>query len=468
MGWIKEREGSGNPVIIRDFFETMIADQQAISEYVGMAQPYRDVKNLLNFREYRDTLQTKGYGEELKLIDSMIERTEQKPHEFSSIDKVVSMMMRGLTRSVLANPGIMAGQIASIVPILGNEMSFKYAGSVNLIANKAYVNRLKNNWKTYKQRIEGHISSIALKEVGESDAALRTFTGATDYLNYLMRGIHYVDSVAVTAIGKAVEAEMADKNISGISAEYWLNAGIDLASVEKDSAEYWDMFRERANYVLRRTQPMFTSESRSILTSETSTTARSLFLFRSYIDQPMRMVYRTMNNYSNGNINAVNASKQIASVWAGFAVYEVIRAAVRKGLFGSDEDENDLILAILTSPIKALNIIGQPGKNIITEIVDFKMTGDPINLRSNDLSPLPLQFTNDVLVHVGDIAKGIGKSGTNEKFKSGNDKGKNKSSVLLKRGIRGIFDSTLKYFGVPIQQINKLGSQKDKKKKGFL
>jgi hypothetical protein len=467
-GWLKEREGSEKPVIIRDFFESMVLDQQFISEYVGMAQPLRDVKNLLNFKEYRDTLQTKGYGEELKLIDTMVKRTEQKPHEFSVTDNVISMLTRGLVRSILANPGIMAGQIASIVPVLENEMSLKYAGSVSLLLDKDSVNRYKANWKMYKQRIEGNISSIALKEAGKTGVVLQAFTGKTEFINFLLKGIHYVDSVAITTIGKAIEVEMADMDMSGVSSEYWLNAGVDLSSIEKDSVEYWQLFRERANYVLRRTQPMFFQESRSVLTSETSATTKSLFLFRSYIDQPLRMAYRTVNNYSNGKINAVTASKQLASVWAGLAVYEVIRAAIRKGLFRSDEDEKDLILSILAAPVKVLNIIGRLAANILTELVDFAMTGNAIDIRANDLSPLPLQFANDLLKHVGEISKGLGFAGSNERFKSGKNKNELKSEVHLREGITGIFSDTLKYFGVPVNQIKLLLEDKKTKKKGVL
>ncbi len=468
MGWLKEREGSGNPVIIRDFFETLIADQQAISEYVGMAMPYRNIKNLLNYKEYRDILQTKGYGEELKLIDSMIERTEQKPREFSVLDNAVSKIVHGLTRAVLANPGIMAGQIASLVPVLENEMSSKYAKSISLKTDKGYVDRLKAHWHTYKQRLEGMVSSIALQEVGESDLALRIFTGKRDFINYLTQGIHYVDSVAITSIGRAVEAEMADSNMNGVSADYWMNEGIDPATLKKDSIEYWDAFVKRANYVLRRTQPMFDTANRSVLTSEPSPTRRSLFLFRSYIDQPMRQAYRAMNDYNNGRINAVTVAKRISTLWAGLALYEIIRAAVRKGLFRSDEDEKDLIFAILTSPVKVLNVIGYTGQKIITEVADFKMTGDPIDLRYADLTPLPLQFVNDAITHTGSIARGIGYSGTGIKFESGRYKDELKSDIYLRKGLYGISSDILKYYGVPIRQIELLFAEKEAKKKGFL
>lgn len=468
MGWLKEREGSGNPVIIRDFFEAMIADQQAISEYVGMAMPYRNIKNLLNYKEYRDVLQTKGYGEELKLIDSMIERTEQRPREFSVLDNAVSKIVHGLTRAVLANPGIMAGQIASLIPVLENEMSGKYAKAASLKMDKDYINRLKGHWYTYRQRLEGLVSSIALQEIGESDLALRKFTGKSAYINYLTRGIHYVDSVAITAIGRTIEAEMADGDMKGISAEYWMNQGIDPSALEKDSAEYWDAFVKRANWVLRRTQPMFNSENRSILTSEPSPTRKSLFLFRSYIDQPMRMAYRAINDYSNGKITAVTASKRMASLWAGLALYEIIRAAIRKGLFRTDEDEKDLILSILTTPIKTLSVIGYTGQKIIIEVADFKMTGDPIDLRFAELTPLPLQFINDSIRHTSSIARGIGYTGTNIKFESGKHKGELKSDVYLREGTYGIFSDILKYYGVPIRQIELLLAEKEEEKKGFL
>ena len=150
------------------------------------------------------------------------------------------------------------------------------------------------------------------------------------------------------------------------------------------------------------------------------------------------------------------------------AFYEIIRAAVRKGLFRSDEDEKYLILTILAAPVKTLNVVGFSAQKMITEFADFKMTGDPIDLRYVDLAPLPLQFVNDVVANTAKITRGLAFSGTNVRFKSGEHKGELKSDVYLREGVQGVFTDTLRYYGIPTRQIQRLFREKKKEKKGFL
>ncbi len=452
LGLLKERTGGKNPIVITDFFESLAYEQQAVAEYVGMARPYRNIKNLLNYKPFRQTLQVKGYKEELGLIDVLIERAEQKPRAYSATDPVIGKILRGLTRSVLANPGIMAGQYASVVGYF-TEVDTKYISELKGLAKKEESDRYKRILPMYRRRVEGGVSSIATQDLAEGDTVLRAFTNRTAAINVLTRGIHFVDSIAITEAVRLAEAEMADKNQKGLTLEYWERVGIVPSSLEKDSAEYIDALNKRFNYIVRRTQPMFTTENRSILTSAETGIEKSLFLFRSYIDQPMRMVYRAYNLYANGKTGKETMIKQIATVWTGLAFYEIVRMAVKKGLVRSDDDdEKDLLLKIGIAPIKTLNLVGYPAQQLLSNL--FAQSREkPKRFQTPNLSPLPLQFINDLLRNTSLITKGLSFSGSKERFQSGKRKGQLKSNAFMKEGIEGLAKDSLRYMGVPVRVI---------------
>ena len=466
QGRLQEREGSNRPVVIRDFFEAITADEQAIGEYVGLAIPLRSIKNILNYRPLRDTLiNKKGYGQELKFIDVLIERLEQKPKAYSQTDTVVKMINRGLVRAVLANPGIMAGQYASTIGYF-SEVDVKYKSALRVRADKATQERYKEHSALYKRRVEAGISSVAIHHAMQSDVLLRTFTGKKQFVNYLTSGIHSVDTMAVTEAGRLAEAEMKDKNLSGTSLAYWKAQGINPSTLEFESSEYWGAWEDRFDFLVRRTQPMFFTENRSVLTSAETDLERSLYLFRSYVDQPLRILYRAINDYRNERITKRSLLGQVATVQASLTFYAVMRFAIDQTLFRDDDDEVDLIEEILISPFKILNIVGYPLSIFIQGVLDHKIKGEPLNFRSTDLAPMPIQFAQSVLNAILLLGKGIAVD-PKEKFQSGPREGRNKGEAFIVEAILEIIGLALKAHGIPVDTVEDLikGKAQEQKSK---
>ena len=465
QGRLQEREGSNQPVVIRDFFEALTADEQAIGEYVGMATPLRSIKNILNYRPLRDTLiNKKGYGQELKFIDVLIQRLEQKPKAYSQTDTVVKMINRGLVRAVLANPGIMAGQYASTLGYF-SEADWKYKSALRVKADEATKERFKEHSALYKRRVEGGISSVAIHHAMQSDLLLRTFTEKKQFVNYLTSGIHSVDTMAMTEAGRIAEAEMRDKNLPGKSLEYWKAQGIDPSTLEFESDEYWEAWEDRFDFLTRRSQPMFFTENRSVLTSAETDLERSLYLFRSYVDIPLRILYRAINDYKSERITKKSLLRQVAVVQASLTFAAIIRFTIDKILFRDDDDEVDLIEKILISPVKILNLVGFPLSIFIENILDSKIKGEPLNFRSTELAPLPLQFAQEVLNAVLLLGKGLAVS-PSERFQSGPRERQNKQEAFIKEAIVDIIQLALKAIGIPARTIEDLIKGKAEEQKG--
>lgn len=439
-GRLQSREGSREPIIIRDFFEVFFNDMQAISEYVGMAEPLRNARNLINYKAYRNGLRDKGYADQLSYLDKMLLNVQSLPEGGDAIDAIASYFMRGTIRAVLAEPGIFLGQYTSLNGVF-NEVSRKYTSAVRAKATEKNKARYKEHFPSYKARIEGGVSSVTLSYLAQNDAALRAFTGKADYMSTFTRLIHEIDALAVTDICRITEAEMQDANRQGRSKDYWQDRGIEPSQLKVDSQEYWDAFVKRAGYIIRRTQPMFTPESRSIFTANKSAAKRMWFLFRSYVDQPLRMAQRSLTAYKHGKISAGQLSKDLGNIWATLALYTIVRFGVAATLYRRDDDWKDLLLDITLAPVRMLALIGFPAQMIIEQA--FKAT------RAPEISTVPIGFADKMLESITWLSKGAGHLVTGEKYKSGPNRGKLKGPIEIERGMILLLENTLMFYGVP-------------------
>jgi len=439
-GRLQPRTGSKEPIVIRDFFEVFFNDMQAISQYVGMAEPLRNARNLINYKVWRDTLRDKGYAEQLTFLDQMLRNVQALPESGDAIDAIASFLMRGTVRAVLAEPGIFLGQYTSLNGIF-NETNRKYSSAIKVAATEKDKTRYKEHFPSYKARLEGGVSSVTLSYLAQNDAVLRAFTGKADFISTFTRLIHTIDSLAVTDICRVVEAEMRDVNRQGRSKDYWEDRGVNPSQLEMESQEYWDAFVKRAGYIIRRTQPMFTPENRSVFTANKSAAKRMWFLFRSYVDQPLRMAQRSMTAYKHGKISLGQLSADLANIWVTLALYAVVRFGVAATLYRRDEDWKDLLLDMILAPVRMLALIGFPTQMIIEQA--FEATRPP------KIGTVPIGFANKMAESFTWLSKGAGHLITEERYQSGPNKNKLKGPVEIERGLILLLQNVLMFYGIP-------------------
>lgn len=449
QGWLQPRVGGINPIVIYDFFESFNADAQSVSEYVGMAKPYRAAKTMFNYKLYREKIRNLGYEKQLKNIDTLITRTEQRPIDRTALASVLSPMIGGLARAVLAEPGIMLGQYASTVGYF-TEVDGKYISALRGLANKETIERYKAHWPMFKLRVEQGLSSKIMGDIGRSDRTLRAISQKRDFLNVLTQGIHYVDSLAVTEAGRITEAEMADENLSGKSLEYWQNQGIDPLQLDFESPAYWEAFNKRADYLVRRTQPMFYGENRSVLTSEPTAAAKMFFMFRSYVDQPLRIMARANTARKNNLTSRSEWAQQIGIVWAGLGAYAVMRHLVAKLIYRDDDDWADLIYEVAFAPVRLFAVVGYLLQEVGRRAVDAALGKKPPYWKVK-LEPLPLRFMRELFSAMSDYSEAVGYLATGERYQSGPRRGQLKSLGKFEDGTIKLIENSLMLVGIPAQ-----------------
>ena len=469
-GRLQARTGSNKPVVIRGFVTKLLNDISATSEYVGMAPAYRNIKMVLNYGEFKNKVDALGYQKERENLSSILQRTESPSYEHSSLDKVVMGLLRGLTRTALSGPNIMLGQYVSVHGYF-DEMSTKYrTAEILKPPGRAEVDRLEKNWPFLKARRRGGVSSIALQDIAQTDIALRALGGKTDIGNIITSGIHAVDIRAIAKGGQLVEAEMADPQRDGKSKQYWDRQGFEPSELEKDSPEYWDAFRKRARFVVRRTQPMFDGENRSLHTSQRKPSDRMWFLFRSYIDQPLRMAHRGYTERGNGRITRTELSRRWANIMVTVMSYAVVGWLTDKVIFRSNKDWKDLLFDMFTTPLKMLTVIGFPLKALLERTVDIKLGKRPSFFKPR-FDNLATGFVNRVIDSAIMTAEGLGHLGSGERYQSGPNKGKLKSIHQIGKGLALQLENIMAFYGVPAHIVRRsiqgwTQEQENKKKKG--
>ncbi len=467
-GRLQERTGGKNPIKVLDFFEVLLNDIQSISEYVGMAKPFRSIHMLLNYKPLREAIKEKGYEPHLKNIDSLMLFTEQNINSQTKIDGLFGSILRGTTRAVLASPHIMIGQYVSTGGYF-LEADIKYAKELRIAARKTTVQRYYDNWSFARLRHEGGLTSRVMGEIARSDRGLRAFTSSKDASNFFLGGINHVDSRAIIEAGRITEAEMADKGRKGKSKEYWERQGIEPSDIEFESEDYWDAFRKRATYLVRRTQPMFYPESRSVLTASKEPTKRMFTMFRSYIDQPLRMMARSWTALQNGKSSVSAFTKQFGLAMSLFMFHSIITDIIKNVMFNEDKEFKDYILNALTSPLGALTFIGFPLESMIQRAVETSW-GERPGVWKPRFDTVATSWLNSIIDASNDIALAIAFAGSDERFKSGPNRGKLKSGVYLMRGLTRGTEEGLRYVGIPAQVPRKAynGWLRENKKDEFL
>jgi len=442
QGFLQERTGSKNPIIIRDFFTVLMANIDSVSEYVGMAKPFRAAHTILSYKEWMKAVDSKGHELQRRHLNSLMEHTEQKPKVKGVMQSLFSKVLRTVPRAVLAEPGIMVGQIMSEINYFATDIPFKYLLR-NLLRNPVPSNTEVDRaceempWLWCRRNLGA--TSIETRDISRTDAVLRAFTGKKALINLPTQGINYVDMEAMT--------------FGRIATESWVE---DTTDLKRGTPEFITEVNKRYHKAASESQPMFEPENRSVLTSSPDPLVKAFVLFRSYVDQTLRILSRASTAYRNGTISLMEMSRRFGVVFAGFATYKMLRILVNALLYNQKKDLFEIVKETILSPIRALNIIGYLVEKQINRMLDITIGRKP-KTRYFDVGfeNLVTSTINEALDSAKDYADAVAYLGTDEVYKSGPNKGKLKSEVLLLRATEKLAYSIGKLVGLPTPLIQK-------------
>jgi len=286
------------------------------------------------------------------------------------------------------------------------------------------------------------------------------FTGKNSPVDMQLAGLHKGDLWGVSRAALVTRAEMSDTRMSGDSLAWWQNYGTDPTSLTYGSEQYWQAFNDRADHLVTLTQPMFNPENKSEYANSNNPIVREMARFRSFVDQTLRIMHRQYAYAAKGDQSAATSAKNIAvtlmvlSLWKSIVKYEW-----DKHIMGKDKELDDLLRDILTSPAALVPFIGYP----LSKVGKLALGDDSGTYggQAPSYSMVATMLLDNMLAHTADLAKGVNYALDDEYFQSGENYGKSKSSVYLRRGIKGAFQDYLVLNGVPAYIIDQIQWYKD-------
>ena len=306
---------------------------------------------------------------------------------------------------------------------------------------------IRNNWVMFSAREQG---LGAAKTIAVPSDIKKTFTGTGTAADKALSLIHIGDMVGVSKAALVVRAEMSDGNMTGTSLAWWQNFRADPSILKYGTAEYWQAFNARADYLVSITQPMFFSENRSSYTGSDNVFVRAIFRFRAFTDQVLRIIQRNIIMRNQGEISNAEMSYNIGIALALISVIGPLMKTAFNTLLGRKPEVDILLRDMVTGPLTLIPVAGFPMKQILSALLGFESKAVP------HFSAMPILLIDRILKHSWDIARGLNASLDDEFIQSGPNRNKKKSGVFLKRGLKGLGSDVLLLHGVPIPTIERI------------
>ncbi len=267
-------------------------------------------------------------------------------------------------------------------------------------------------------------------------------------------GLRFFDTNAIVDIFRAVKAEVADKN----------------PNVDINSEEGKALLKDRFEWVVRHTQPMWHPKDRSLIGSDPRPLVRSLTMFMSQREQLVRMINNGVSDYANSEKSAedtVRLGRTLGSIALNMAIFTLFNLAWATLIQRKERDVKDLGKSFMK------DMLSLPffGKYLATsfDLTFSVLTGKPVFKQQFDEGPIEGILSDILIQAIPNFARAGKHFVSKEKYKSGPNKGEEKWKNELLVAVDGLVDAIaslkgLPYFGAK-DIVKSIGAQIPKEEK---
>ncbi|KKL50921.1 hypothetical protein LCGC14_2300680, partial [marine sediment metagenome] len=429
--FIKRKKTGVGALVVRDAFDAFVAVQEAVAEYVGMAEQLREMNSLLNYQPFIGALEEQGYGNLRNNMITILERAQSNPQVSGNISRLLSRILRGAYRAVLTlNPKIAPSQYTSTIHYLAI-LPRKYWKHIGHLSKPSDVKEMLDNSPTAWRRLYIGAQSIEMAKLGQLDKSLRFFTGKTADINKAGIAIKTTDILAFTDGWKAAKAIVED-----------------TTDLQPGAKEYFAAADEIAVGLWQKTQPSWDKWNRSINTSDPTPFRQTFLLFRSYYEKALSMLHVANATYVNSEKTAEDVAR-LAQVYGAVLSSQMINAVLRFmigwGLWRERKTVWDLLADMAASPLAMLAVVG---KGLQISIGNFIKTlgGRRSSYIKEPISSLPISIINIMLQAPDEFGKAAAFY-INGDMKEGNEH--------MKKAMKHVYRSFGLINGVPVYELEK-------------
>ncbi len=443
MGILKERVGIGNPMRLLGFFETTHASNRNASTYVGLAEPLREAKAVLS-TDVLAEMEDSGRRAEKDRMLKHIEKIEGQlvPVFETEIQEIVAKTIGGFAKSKLFLRAKLAPRQQISELLIAAYVDPKYMTAFRGISKKQLIEEIKLLSPQMIARILGFQFDRDIGDAFQQNDLLNYLTGDLSLIDKTGLGLRYFDTNAIVDIYRAVKAEVADKN-----------PGIDINSDEGKA-----LLKDRFEWVVRHTQPVWHVKDRSLIGASRDPLVRIFSMFMSQREQMVRMVNNGISDFANSEKtgqDAFRVGRTLGTVWFNLFMFSLYNFAWAVLVKKKKRDVWDF-LRDSTKDIIGLPFFGKyfaEGFGISFDIVADK----PVFRERFQEDPFEGVVSNILI----DGLVGFTKAGkdfvTGEKYQRGPHKGELKWKIELLVAMDSVIDAFASIGGLPYYGAKELG-----------
>jgi len=432
MGIFKERINAKNALIIEDAFSAAFKHLEATSSYIGLAKPLRYAKLLLEDTEFQENVM-KAYGKDyLKNLKRYLKEIEDDSINLDNADKLTVELINKLDSAILGLHLFVAFKQPVSYLIATTEMEAKYLQEA--IYMKTDFEEISKYSPQLGQRIKGFIFR-ELGELGNVGKTRQFFLHKSPLNSKLLSGIQKLDSFTIGKIWNAAKLEIKDKypDLSG--------------------EEFFNKVTERAEEVIRRTQPTWHPKDRSEVGRSKSIWMRLLTKYTSQRNKNRIALKRATLKYNRSEHTAKDKTdllKRFATILiANGLIIEAINELRRRAYGHESRSVWQYIVASIGTTLSTFYLIGDLFSSLASKIQKGTYAG-------YDTGNIVSSYMDNAIDGLAELGRTLDQLKTRERYKSGSRKGDLKYKTTALRALDKNASSVLALKGIPYDNIRRL------------
>jgi hypothetical protein len=429
QGHLKERSGGRTSIFINGIFQTFAESIQLSSSYIGLANPLRNAKTLLENEGFRREIYNR-YGEDYyKALKNMLQDIEGNSIDISNIEKVTGELLTNVQGAILS--------ANLFVPL---KQPTAYINAITELDGKYLLKGLlkRPNWKeisehspVLRNRAEGN-SDREMGEFGQIGRLRNEFTGKTSLQSKGTYLIKFFDLFEIGRIWEAVKAEVKDlrPDLSGDA--------------------YWNMVAERTEEVVNRHQPSTFMQNRSQIARSQNVGVRLATTFTSQANKVMNQVNREFLRYKTSKKTVKDKAKLVKNLTSLLVIASMLIQGVdmfRDMMLGRRRKKlNEFIAGTAANIMGNVYYVG-PFINAL------ESKWEKGTLSGNEIQNPVSSFGGEVIEALYNSGKAIDDIFNQNKYASGENKGETKWEDSVKKAAEDLFLTALKLKGIPAKNL---------------
>ena len=285
-----------------------------------------------------------------------------------------------------------------------------------------------------KARIEGLQFDRDVGDAFVQNELMNYLTGEISLIDKSALGMKFFDTNAMHDIFRVAKAEVIDKN-----------PGIDINSTEGQA-----LLKDRFEWLVRHTQPMWHTKDRSLIGSDPRPIIRALTMFMSQREQLVRMINNGISDYTNSDKTSQDATrmgKVLGTVALNMLLFSLYNLAWASLIQKRKRDVKDLAKNFLK------DMLNLPffGKYLATsfDLVFNILTDKPVFRQEFDDGAVEGILKEILIEAIPNFARSGKHFVTKEKYRSGPNRGKEKWIIELLVATDAVAEAVASLKGIP-------------------